>query len=77
MAYNYTIDVFSIENTSKQFVQMTNLSAFFGFTLGDFRMYARMENIGYFWNDKRNQIVEGFPIQKNFIRLGVTWDFFN
>ncbi len=77
MSYNYTIDIFSLENTNKQFNQMTNLSAFLGFTLGDFRMNVRMENIGYYWNDKRNQVLVGFPIQKNFLRIGVTWDFFN
>ena len=77
MAYNYTLDVFSVQNTNKQFNQLTNLSAFLGFTLGDFRMNVRMENIGYFWNDKKNQVMEGFPIQKNFLRIGLTWDFFN
>ena len=56
---------------------MTNLSAFLGFSIGEFRFFTRMENIGYFWNDKSNEVLVGFPIQKNFIRLGLTWDFFN
>ena len=75
--YNYRIDVFTTENQLINFHTMTNLSAFFGFSLGEFRFYTRIENIGYFWNNSDNQIVVGYPIQKNFIRLGITWDFFN
>lgn len=77
MKYNSSMDVFTFQNTSNSFTSMTNLSAFFGFSLGEFRFYTRFENIGYFWNDKTNQVLEGFPIQKNFVRLGLTWDFFN
>ncbi len=75
--YNYRVDVFTTENQLLKFENMTNLSAFFGFSLGEFRFYTRVENIGYFWNNSANQIVVGYPIQKNFIRLGITWDFFN
>jgi hypothetical protein len=77
MSYNSLIDVFTVNDSKNVFHSMTNLSAFLGFSLGEFRFYARMENIGYFWNDKSNQILVGYPIQKNFIRLGLTWDFFN
>ena len=77
MTYNNEIDVFTFNDTKRVFNSMTNLSAFLGFSLGEFRFFTRMENIGYFWNDKSNQVLVGFPIQKNFIRLGLTWDFFN
>ena len=77
MTYNTEIDVFTLNETKRVFSSMTNLSAFLGFSLGEFRFFTRMENIGYFWNDKSNQVLVGFPIQKNFIRLGLTWDFFN
>ena len=75
--YNYRIDVFTTENQLANFHNMTNLSAFLGFSLGEFRFFTRVENIGYFWNNSDNQIVVGYPIQKNLIRLGITWDFFN
>ncbi len=77
MSYNSIIDVFTLNETKSVFHPMTNLSAFLGFSVGEFRFFARIENIGYFWNNKSNQILVGFPIQKNFIRLGLTWDFFN
>lgn len=75
--YNTPMDVFIFNSTTQKFHSMMNLSAFLGFTIDDFRFYARMENIGYFWNDKHNQVLIGYPIQKNFLRLGITWDFFN
>lgn len=75
--YNTPIDVFVFNTSTQQFNAMSNLSVFFGFAIDEFRFYARMENIGYFWNDKHNQVLTGYPIQKNFLRLGITWDFFN
>ena len=77
MYYNNSIDVFTLRGSKSVFHSMTNLSAFLGFSIGEFRFFTRMENIGYFWNDKSNEVLVGFPIQKNFIRLGLTWDFFN
>ena len=77
MSYNSVMDVFTVTDSKSVFHSITNLSAFVGFSIGEFRFYSRMENIGYFWNDKSNQILVGYPIQKNFIRLGLTWDFFN
>ena len=77
MSYTSSMDVFSLENTNMNFNSMMNISAFFGFSLGEFRFYTRLENLGYFWNNPQNQVLIGYPIQKNFIRLGITWDFFN
>jgi len=77
MGYNYQMDVFTTQNTVFNFDPMSNLSLFFGFSIGEFRFFTRYENIGYFWNNQVNQVLIGYPIQKNFIRLGITWDFFN
>ncbi len=77
MSYTSSMDVFSLEKTNMNFNSMMNISAFFGFSLGEFRFYTRLENLGYFWNNPQNQVLIGYPIQKNFIRLGITWDFFN
>ena len=77
LSYNTPMDAFIFNSTPQKFNSMTNLSAFVGFAIDEFRFYARVENIGYIWNDRTNQVVVGYPIQKNFIRLGITWDFFN
>ena len=77
LSYNSILDVYTLNDTNKTFNSMSNLSAFIGFSLGQFRFYARVENIGYLWNDRKNQVLIGFPIQKNYIRIGLTWDFFN
>jgi hypothetical protein len=67
----------TLNQSKSTFESMVNVGAFFGITINEFRMYARMSNIGYFWNNRLNQQLVGYPIQKNLIQLGITWDFFN
>jgi hypothetical protein len=54
-----------------------NLHAFAGFQIDEFRFYLRFENIGYFWNDRQIQVVNGYTLPSGVLRLGLTWDFFN
>jgi len=54
-----------------------NLHAFAGFQIDEFRFYLRFENIGYFWNDRLIQVVNGYTLPSGILRLGLTWDFFN
>ena len=54
-----------------------NVHGFAGFQIDEFRFYVRFENIGYFWNDREIQIVNGYTIPSGILRLGLTWDFFN
>ncbi len=71
------LGLFSIESSGQMFNPIFNGAFFTGFSIEEFRMYLKLENIGYFFNERSNQIVRGYPIQPNFIRLGLTWDFFN
>lgn len=77
MNYNNYLDAFTLNNTDEYFNQMSNVSIFLGYSIGEFRFYFRYENLAYFWNDKKNQVISGFPIQKNLLKIGLTWDFFN
>lgn len=75
--YNPVVDAFVFSDDIKRFKGYYLLSPYFGFEIGEFRMYARIENMQYPFIDKTNQIIIGYPVQPNFVRLGVTWDFFN
>ncbi|MBI1835753.1 MAG: hypothetical protein HYR91_00655 [Flavobacteriia bacterium] len=75
--YNRPMEVMLLNQSTAAFHSMLNVNAFLGIGIREFRMYAKMSNIGYFWNDRLNQQMIGYPIQKNLIQLGITWDFFN
>ena len=75
--YNPVVDAFVFSDDINRFKGYYSLSTYFGFEMGEFRMYARIENMQYPFVDKTNQVVTGYPVQPNFVRLGVTWDFFN
>ena len=75
--YNPTMDLFYFNNGNEKFKDYTSFSVFFGFEISEFRFYARLENISYSFTDKKNQSVIGYPVQPNFVRLGIVWDFFN
>lgn len=75
--YNPIMDLFYFNNGNEKFKDYTSLSVFFGFEISEFRFYARLENISYSLTDKKNQSVIGYPVQPNFVRLGIVWDFFN
>jgi hypothetical protein len=75
--YNPILDVFYFNSGSQIFKDYTSFSMFFGFEISEFRFYTRIENISYSFIDKKNQIVIGYPVQPNFVRLGIVWDFFN
>ena len=77
LSYNPVVDAFVFSNDISRFNDYFSFSTYFGFEISEFRMYARIENLQYSLIDKRNQIVTGYPVQPNFVRLGVTWDFFN
>lgn len=77
MSYNSYLDVFIFNNGLNQFNEYFIFSTYFGFEISEFRFYARIENISYPMTDIRNQVILGYPVQPNFVRLGVTWDFFN
>ena len=56
---------------------MMRMNVFTAIQISQFRFYIRGENIDYFWNPETNRIDENFPIMPFFLRIGITWDFFN
>jgi len=76
-AYNSDLDVFYFSSSSQTFSDYFTVGTFFGFEIGEFRFYTRLENLNYFATNIRNQSVIGYPVPPTIVRLGVTWDFFN
>ena len=71
------LDAFSLNNQNIQNPGLANIHAFGGFQIEQFRFFLRLENIGYFWNDRKNQLAIGYPLVPFQFRVGITWDFFN
>ena len=76
-SYIPSMDTYNWYATSSSFVPMLNMHAFVTLGIEEFRFYFRFENIGYYWADKRNQIVSNYPLPAARMSLGFTWDFFN
>jgi hypothetical protein len=53
------------------------LDFFTGFQIDDFRFYIKAENINYIWDKSDNFEINNYPISPFYLRLGLTWDFFN
>lgn len=51
--------------------------AFGAIDLDPFRLFLRVENLSSLWNDARIRVGQEYPIMPLFMRLGVSWDFFN
>ena len=71
------MDVFLVNQLAVKQKGFFDLAFYTGFELKGFRFFARAENIGYFWNNRMLQTVNGYPIPPVQIRLGITWDFWN
>jgi hypothetical protein len=56
---------------------MMRVNAFTAFQISQFRFFIRAENVDYFWNPETNRIDGNLPIMPFFIRIGLSWDFFN
>jgi hypothetical protein len=76
-SYIPSMDTYNWYATSTAFDPMLNMHAFVTLGIEEFRFYFRFENIGYYWADKRNQIVSNYPLPGTRMSLGFTWDFFN
>lgn len=75
--YNPIMDNFFWHTTAGSMEAQANLHFFTTLQIDDFRFYFRFENIGYFWNNRLAQEVNGYPIAGTRLKLGITWDFFN
>jgi hypothetical protein len=54
-----------------------NLAAFTSFEVETFRLFIRMDNIAYFWQDRSIEFVNGYTFPSTQIKVGITWDFWN
>lgn len=75
--YISMIDAFSLTEQVNATGDVFNLHAFAGFQIDQFRFFLRLENIGYFWNDRSVELAQGYPFSPFQFRVGITWDFFN
>jgi hypothetical protein len=77
IAFIPSMDTYIFDQTLSSYNGIVNLHAFGGFQIDEFRFYVRFENIGYFWNDVRTQLMDTYPLPSTQLRIGLTWDFFN
>ncbi len=76
-AYLPHMDTYDWNVNTPGFTPMTNLHAFVSLGISEFRFFVRYENIGYFWSDQTNEVLQNYPVSQPRLRLGLTWDFFN
>lgn len=77
MGYYSMVGVYDFKSVSTLQDGFSNLHAFAGFQIDEFKFFVRFENIGYFWNDHNTTLITGYPIPSTNLRVGLTWDFFN
>jgi hypothetical protein len=54
-----------------------NLAAFTSFEVENFRFFIRLDNISYFWQNKKTELVKGYAFPTPQLKVGITWDFWN
>ena len=71
--------VFDVENSSlnPNSSGFMNLAAFASFEVEAFRLFFRMDNIAYFWQNRQIEIVKGYAFPSTQLKVGITWDFWN
>lgn len=75
--YIASMDTYDWSGAGLRTPNMFNAHVFAAMGIEQFRFYFRFENLGYFWNDRTIQEMNGYPIAGTRIRVGITWDFFN
>lgn len=54
-----------------------NAAVFTSFEVETFRLFIRMDNLASFWQDKKIELLKGYPFPSPQIKVGITWDFWN
>ena len=54
-----------------------NLAAFASFEVETFRLFVRMDNLAYFWQNRQIELVNGYAFPSTQLKIGITWDFWN
>lgn len=71
------VSSFQFDATENYNTSLFNLHFFTGFQIEEFKFFVRYENIAYFWTDHNQEVVNKYPIPSTFLKLGLSWDFFN
>lgn len=57
--------------------QLSQLDFFLSFKVGQMRVFAKMENVGDFWNTKKSYFFHDYPIYDSTFRFGLSWYLIN
>ena len=79
LVYSPSMGAFDIAalNTQESLPGFYSLGCFANFNVNQFRFFVRMDNISYYWVNKRIPIIEGYYYPLPQFKLGISWDFWN
>ncbi len=77
MNYITELDLYDVNAMQGINQTLLRVDFFTGFEIDEFRLYLKVENLDYLWNDRQQLEQKNFPIAPQLIRIGVLWDFFN
>jgi hypothetical protein len=71
--------LFDLENSSFNPISngFMNLGAFASFEVETLRLFIRMDNIAYFWQNRQLELINGYALPSTQVKVGITWDFWN
>jgi hypothetical protein len=71
--------LFDLENSSFNPISngFMNLGAFASFEVETLRLFIRMDNIAYFWQNRQLELINGYAFPSTQVKVGITWDFWN
>jgi hypothetical protein len=76
--YVNALDVFVFSPSGQQTnPDLYKVDFFTAFQIETFRFYVKAENLDYLWNKSDSFVAVNIPITPFYLRVGLTWDFFN
>lgn len=76
--YVNALDVFVLSNSAqKTNPSLYKVDFFTAFQIESFRFYIKAENLDYLWNKTDSFVAVNIPVTPFYLRIGLTWDFFN
>ncbi|MGV3631700.1 MAG: putative porin [Bacteroidota bacterium] len=76
--YVNALDVFVLSASgNKTNPDLYKVDFFTAFQIETFRFYIKAENLDYLWNRTDSFVAVNIPVTPFYLRIGLTWDFFN
>jgi hypothetical protein len=75
--YNTELGLFDFQSTYSLNTNSIQLGAFLALQIDQFRFMVSAQNMDAFWEPKNQFNAVNYPQRPFYIRLGITWDFFN